>query len=51
MKRYKIQVEPQITLEFEAKDLREAKKKAKELKERWIKNKPQVEEVINVELS
>jgi len=50
MKRYKVQVEPQVELEFEAKDLREAKKKAKELKENWLKNKPQPEEVITVEV-
>lgn len=50
MKRYRVQVEPQVSLEFEAKDLKEAKKKAKELKERWLKNKPQAEEVINVEI-
>jgi len=50
MKRYRIQVEPQIWLEFEAKTLTSAKKKAKELKENWFKNKPKPKyEVVTVE--
>jgi len=48
---YRVKVEPQVWLEFNAKDLTDAKKKAKALKDNWVKNKPKPEfKVVDVEL-